>query len=371
MIAETTDELADRVREAIETERGEPLVPLLMESAPLYEGVSARRAARIRGFVLAAMERAGTPDDALPYVLDELENGRDPHAVGGAAAAVRGLAAPGSDLADYLLTALRNIRHRDDALVLTTCEAVGYAPEHTTAVAEIVTSLGWLGARAREALPALETLRGELPSAQRGRVERAITAIADAPRATASCCASRRVRAAVPMAARLDHVAAVSAVDQDGRAITLGDYFGGRTSVVGFFYTRCDNPNKCSLTITRLARLRDRLAEVAPGIQVAALTYDPVHDQPALLATYGASRGFRFSEAHRFLRVDPVDLPRVRDTFELGVSYVGSVVSQHRIELYVVTPEGLIAARFAHLQWDEDAVVAQLCGGGGASAASP
>ena len=353
-------DLAALVRAAIDAESGEDLVPLLEETAPLYAGKSARRAARIRGYLLAALAQASTPDEALPFVLDELENGRDPHAVGGAAVAVRGIRDPGSDLTGYLLAALRNIRHRDDALVLSTCDVVGHASRYTTAVTEIVTSLGWLGAHGRPALPILESLAVDLPAHDKPVVDEAIAAITAAPEPARTCCASRRAKVAVPMAARLEPIADVGAVDQRGRAVTLGDYFARRTTVVGFFYTRCDNPNKCSLTVTRLARLVDRLTVEAPAVQVAALTYDPAHDRPELLRTYGTSRGFTFSDAHRFLRVDPADLDRVRDTFELGVSYVGSVVQRHRIELYVVTPDGRIATRFARLQWDEDAVVAAL-----------
>ena len=40
--------------------------------------------------------------------------------------------------------------------------------------------------------------------------------------------------------------------DQDGARVTFGEFFAGKPSVVAFFYTRCDNPNKCSLTITKL-----------------------------------------------------------------------------------------------------------------------
>jgi protein SCO1/2 len=63
--------------------------------------------------------------------------------------------------------------------------------------------------------------------------------------------------------------------DQDGRVLTLSDYSGRRPSILAF-YTRCDTPNMCSLTITKLSRLQGMLhARVLHGrINTAAITYD-------------------------------------------------------------------------------------------------
>jgi protein SCO1 len=56
------------------------------------------------------------PDAALPYVLEELENGRDAYLVAGAARALRGLDTPTSRVVPFLFKAVENIRHIDDAL---------------------------------------------------------------------------------------------------------------------------------------------------------------------------------------------------------------------------------------------------------------
>src|SRR5437016_4842919 len=70
------------------------LTLLLPEQAPLYAGRGANAAARLRGYFLAAFERLGLPDVALPYVLDELESGIEAYPVAGAARALRGLPRP-------------------------------------------------------------------------------------------------------------------------------------------------------------------------------------------------------------------------------------------------------------------------------------
>ncbi|MGH8904220.1 MAG: KUP/HAK/KT family potassium transporter [Egibacteraceae bacterium] len=56
--------------------------------------------------------------------------------------------------------------------------------------------------------------------------------------------------------------------DQDGHTLTFGDFFSGRPSIVVFFYTRCNNPNKCSLIITRLAGLQHALRDEGLQSQV-------------------------------------------------------------------------------------------------------
>src|SRR6185312_16727652 len=92
--------------------------------------------------------------------------------------------------------------------------------------------------------------------------------------------------------------------DHDGATVTFKEFFQGQPSIVVFFYTRCDNPLKCSLTITKLARIQQLLdAEgVADQINTAGITYDPGFDLPERLLNYGTHRGVRFASHHRLLR---------------------------------------------------------------------
>ena len=84
----------------------------------------------------------------------------------------------------------------------------------------------------------------------------------------------------------------VTIQDHDGRILPLADYLGRADTVVAFFYTRCQNPNKCSLTITKLGDLQRRLDDLGmAGIQLAAITYDPGFDLPDRLAAYARARG--------------------------------------------------------------------------------
>ena len=60
---------------------------LLPERISLYAGRSANETIRMRGYILAAFEQVELPDAALPYVLEELESGRDAYLVAAAARA--------------------------------------------------------------------------------------------------------------------------------------------------------------------------------------------------------------------------------------------------------------------------------------------
>jgi len=49
----------------------------------------------------------------------------------------------------------------------------------------------------------------------------------------------------------------------------------------------------------------------------------------------------------------------VREYFELGVNFNGSLVNRHRIELHILDAQARIAASFERLRWDEREVVAK------------
>ena len=92
--------------------------------------------------------------------------------------------------------------------------------------------------------------------------------------------------------------------DQDGASVEFRKFFIGRPSIVVFFYTRCDNPWKCSLTVTKLARVQQLLKDrgISDVVQTVAITYDPGFDLPTRLRDYGQDRGVHFDAHHRMLR---------------------------------------------------------------------
>ncbi len=123
--------------------------------------------------------------------------------------------------------------------------------------------------------------------------------------------------------------------DQDGVRLPLVDFLSRADTVVAFFYTRCQNPNKCSLTITKLADLQARMLERGLAGQLAAISYDPGFDLPPRLAAYGRARGLQFGHSVRMFRAIEGQ-PRLAEFFGLRVGYTGTIVNQHGLELYLV-----------------------------------
>ena len=148
--------------------------------------------------------------------------------------------------------------------------------------------------------------------------------------------------------------------DQDGNTLTYETFFNGRPSIVVFFYTRCDNPNKCSLTITKLARLQKALVEqrLEGLLKTAAITYDPEYDLPPTLKAYGENRGVAFGDDDRIFRTR-TGFRQLQEYFQLGVNITGSIVNRHRIELFILDCRGKIAVSFTRLQWDIQEVLEQ------------
>jgi protein SCO1/2 len=366
------DEIAAVVDEIRRTPgRRDALVGLLSERQPLYAGRGANATTRIRGYVLAAFEQVGLPPAAIPYVLEELESGRDAYLVAAAARALRGLERPTGEVVPLLLAAIENVWHVDDAVTFD-----GYWPSpsasHTTAIREVLATLAWLGGRAAEARPRLAALRDDraaLPAATRAALERAIEAV-EAAGPDARAAGHRPGPAPISLdltvgrrrAPRPDAPAPseVPLEDQDGRSLTYGDFFGQGPSIVAFFYTRCDNPNKCSLTITRLGQLQRRIADqrLDDRLRTAAITYDPEYDRPPRLRAYGQTRGVTFDERNRFFRTRG-GLETLRDYFELGVSFGQASVNRHAIELFVLDERGRLALAFSRRRWEVDDVLDQ------------
>lgn len=295
------------------------LLALLREQHPLYAGRSANETTRIRGFTLAAFERTGLPQDALPFVLEELQSGHDPYLVAAAARALRGGAADPRFI-PFLRKAEENIRYQDAPVTFETYKPTWPVARSTTAAKEIRKTLDRIGDGGDCCEVAFPPERSRKPAA-------------------------------------LD----LALEDQDGRAVDFNAFFRGKWSVVAFFYSRCDNPAKCSFTIAELARLQQEIASgpLRGGVRIAAITYDPAYDLPPRMKRFGEDRGVRFDDDVRFLRA-PHGLDELRARFDLGVNFIGPLVNRHRIELYVLDARANIVAAFTRMQWSAASVAAEL-----------
>src|SRR5262245_46812564 len=91
----TTSALSEQQFEALvealssDPTRRAKLTDLLKEDHPVYDQRSAAAIVRMRGWILVALTNIGLTDDALLFVLEELDTGRDAYLVAAASRALR------------------------------------------------------------------------------------------------------------------------------------------------------------------------------------------------------------------------------------------------------------------------------------------
>jgi protein SCO1/2 len=357
------------------------LASMLPLSQPLYAGRGADEVARLRGYILSSAERVGLLDSALPHALEELQSGHRPYLVAAAARAIRGLTDRNPSVLPYLTQAIRNLRDEDDIVSFEAYRPARPLREPTTGATEVFTTLGWLGLAAAPALPVLEELAktATYTATAQAALTRAVLQIQLA-QASADCCCDEMSGSGAPAGSCCeadaearpspdvfweDDVAALTRgvilEDQNGASLPYGTVFEGKPSVVAFFYTRCDNPYKCSRTISELAELQTMAAQrgLAEKLRTAAITYDPDYDRPPRLLAYGANRGVKFSEDNRIFRAT-AGYQELRQRFSLEVNFNGASVNGHSIELFVLDSTGAVASAFTQLQWSAAEVLAAV-----------
>ncbi|HEV2818346.1 MAG TPA: SCO family protein [Allosphingosinicella sp.] len=287
------DRVIAEIRKLPRTDRGDRrLAAMLGQGAGHFDGLSTGDAERVRGHILAAFGEDRSSECALPAIREELRTSLSPIVLAGAARAARSLRAIDEEVRGLLLAASERIALRD----------------------EYVRFDGAPGQTAREEIAA---------------------ALAARPRA---CCAGGAAKAADPVRFSLPPAAIERAAveDQAGERTALAELLRRRTSLVAFFYTRCMNPAKCSLTITRLAGIAREYEE--RDLNLLGFSYDGAYDTPARLLAYGRDRGFPFGEHARLIRCR-TGWSGVRAAFRLRVGYGQATVNDHARELFLVRPD--------------------------------
>jgi protein SCO1/2 len=340
------------------------LTTLLREEHPCYAQRGRDAVVRMRGWVFVGLARQGITAADLPFVLEELESGKDAYLVAAAARALRSFDAPVAGFVTFVLTALAHLRSTDEPISFASYG--GYeSKDHSTVLGEILLTLEWLAPVCGEFLPAIEEMHATwIPQRYRRDVKRIIKAIPAIDQAEAPACCRLFERWGNVLSWKRDNrrdgtpLESVAFQDHAGRECSFAELFRGRVTIVAFFYTRCDNPMKCALTITKLARIQKMLAELgsAEDVQIVAITYDPLFDSAERMARFGAQRGLHLDDRTRLVRTT-AGFDAMRRHFSLGINFVESIVNRHRLEVFLLDPEGRIAVEFARLQWQETDVV--------------
>lgn len=362
---ESTEEEIGRVLDSIRIGESPKslLIELLSERHAVYDGRTGYQMNRIRGYAMASFAEVGLPDSAINFVLDELQNGRSAYMIAAAARALRGSKRPKAEYAGFLIQAVNNLRYHDDSLDLTAFKPVWPLRHPSNAKLEIFRTLQWLRGYAKAILPELQGfLKNTIDFAPeiRQEIQMTITAIeSDDRELDLNCCeiegkTTTGVSRLWKSKRTISSIGNLEVQNQDEKWMSLNEMIGQKPTAIAFFYTRCMNPNKCTLTINKMAWLQKELIQkgLEDKVNLIAFTYDPGHDTATKLRVFGENRGIVFEPNIQLVRTRPEDFAALSDFFELGVNHVASTVNQHRLELYLLNQNGNIATTYTRLQWE-------------------
>lgn len=335
------------------------LLDLLDDTSMIYTGRSTNDVDYLRGYIFTKFKKL--PIGAIPFVLEEFEFGRNPYSVATAAYAIQDVSVIPKNFVSKIVRAIGRVRVYDDIVFLHTNSFDSHVI--TTPIAELVRLLGRLSAKLISAQRALDSLDGQLKSKYSDVMEDIKNSQKPTNLTQDECCNCGSL---------LDDTLEepntsgkppwhLKVQDQSGRTFRLGDLLQGKPCALAFFYTRCMSPEKCSSTITRLARLQTLVARTNLDalVNLYAITYDPAFDNPSRLHNYGKDRGIRYAKNMRLIRTvgsfDPL-----KTWLLLGVNYGPVTVNRHRLDFILSNSNGEIAHRYERVTWDEKTVCEQL-----------
>lgn len=130
--------------------------------------------------------------------------------------------------------------------------------------------------------------------------------------------------------------------DQRERKVSLSQ-FSGKVVALNFVYTRCPLPQYCFRISNNFGRLQKRFRDrLGHDLILLTVSFDPVHDQPAVLAEY--ARTWKADpEVWRFLTGTQTDVNRVCDLFGVG-AWQDEGTLTHSLHTAVIDRQGKLVA---------------------------
>jgi len=139
-----------------------------------------------------------------------------------------------------------------------------------------------------------------------------------------------------------DTVPDFTLTDQNGGAVSLSK-FAGKVVALNFVYTRCALPNFCFRSSNNFGIIQKRFRnKLGRQLILLTLTFDPVHDQPEVLAKYAKIWKADTSTWH-FLTGSAADVRRVCDLFGEDF-YQDEGLMNHSLHTAIIDPRRKLVA---------------------------
>ena len=168
-----------------------------------------------------------------------------------------------------------------------------------------------------------------------------------------------------------DEVPDYRLINQDGKTIRIQDY-KGKALLLTFVYTRCQDPNQCTLMSSNFAAIDQELQkqpELYSKTHLLSISFDPAYDTPKVLRSYGAAYTGKYSEetfAHwEFASGSADEVKGIAKFF--GLRYYQDTTSGteqviHSLRTAVIGPDGKIVKVYRGNEWKPDELIKDLQG---------
>jgi len=166
-----------------------------------------------------------------------------------------------------------------------------------------------------------------------------------------------------------DEVPNFALTNQDGKRIHLAQY-RGQALALTFIYTRCPQPDQCTLMSSNFATI-DRELQKQPELyqktHLLSISFDPDYDTPKVLRSYGASHTERYSDEGfqhwEFATGSSDEVKGIAQFF--GLRYYHDTESGqdqviHSLRTAVIGPDGKLVKLYRGNEWKPEEVIADL-----------
>jgi len=166
-----------------------------------------------------------------------------------------------------------------------------------------------------------------------------------------------------------DEVPDFALTNQDGNRIHLAQYRGQAVALT-FIYTRCPQPDQCTLMSNNFAAIDRELQKETDLYQkthLISVSFDPDYDTPKVLRSYGASHTERYSDESfkhwEFATGSADEVKGIAQFF--GLRYYHDTASGedqviHSLRTAVISPEGKLLKLYRGNEWKPEQVAADL-----------
>ncbi|MDX6383265.1 MAG: hypothetical protein QOK48_838 [Blastocatellia bacterium] len=158
-------------------------------------------------------------------------------------------------------------------------------------------------------------------------------------------------------------------VNQDGKRIHLAEY-RGKMLLITFVYTRCPQPDQCTLMSNNFAAI-DQALKQQPDLydktHLLTITFDPDYDTPKVMRSYGASHTGRYSDETfqhwEFATGSKDEVKGIAQFF--GLRYYHDTESDedqvmHTLRTAIVGGDGKLLKLYRGNEWKPDEIINDL-----------